>query len=94
MESNILQEKTSEFSNIYKSPVKESPKNLKLSNNIGSIIKIIPMKNIDSHKRQKTSVFARSNNNYNLNQKNGMNSPTFKNRDNFKLNDYLFHKKK
>ena len=93
MENNILQAKTSQFSNIYKSPVKESPKNLKLCNNIGSIIKIIPMKNIDSHKRQKTSVFARSNNNDNLNQKNGMNSPTFKNRDNFKLNDYLLHKK-
>ena len=93
MENNILHSKTNQFNNIYKSPVKENPKNLKLSNNLGSIIKITPMKNIEIHKRQKTSVLDRSNNNYNLNIRNGMNSPTFKNRDNIKLSDYLFHKK-
>jgi len=93
MENNILHSKTSQFNNIYKSPVKESPKNLKYSNNLGSIIKITPMKNLERHKRQKTSVLDRSNNNYNLNPKNGTNSPTFKNRENIKLNDYLFYKK-
>lgn len=90
--SNILNSKTINFNNIYKSPVKENPKNLKFTNNIGSIIKITPMKNIEIHKRQKTSVLNRSNN-YNLNPKNDMNSPINKNRNNIKLNDYLFHKK-
>ena len=93
MENNILHSKTIQFNNIYKSPVKECPKNLKYRNNLGSIIKITPMKSIEKHKRQKTSVLDKSNNNYNLNPKNGANSPIYKSRDNIKLNDFLYHKK-
>jgi hypothetical protein len=51
------------------------------------------MKSIEKHKRQKTSVLDKSNNNYNLNPKNGANSPIYKSRDNIKLNDFLYHKK-
>ena len=93
MENNILHSKTIQFNNIYKSPIKENPKNIKFSNNLGSIIKITPMKNFEKHKRQKTSVVDRPNNNDNLKPKNGAKSPILKSRDNIKLNDYLFHKK-
>lgn len=93
MENNIIHSKTIQYNNIYKSPVKEIPKNLKYNNNLGSIIKITPMKNIENHKRQKTSILDKANNNTNLNQKNEINSPINKNRDNIKLSDYLFYKK-